>query len=624
MATGKRGARAPFTRLQAEYDGPTEFIATDRSQKPLSYTLVCPAGLPAGTDVRVSVGNVKAFSGIPWRLDGVELQDARGRGREGSEDGRFVIMHVVPGHWRELMRGGDTPAGGGMSGRNRGPVHLCTVLVTTALAPGSRIRFRLAGLLNQQAVDGYMEMRIRRQGAEAFETVGDRVVLRNLPGKVKRLDLRPAQPDEQGRFRVSAFAVDECGNPVTDYTGPLQLIGEGAEDVAEEVEVTKGGRVLIAVDAAADALPLRLHARDADRGLEATSGPLVPKPPTHGVYFGGIHFHTALSIDGDRDLAEAYAYARDYLNLDVIAVTDHAPLGLDWDHTVRVNERFLDEGRFVTIPAWESSNALGHANVFLRTAASTGHPGMWRPETSPSDNPWPDDAIVIPHHTSVNHPVWAKEDYWPNHERGEYWGSYDWTVANERVRLVEMVQARGSMETEWRDDYWGVGATSDTSSVRTALRRGHRVGFVAGTDDHIGFPIQGGGQYIGLTAFLAAELTRDAVWSAMERRRTYATSGMPIVCDFTVNGAPMGSELRLERGKPVRFEAALHGTAPIEVVEIISNDMTIWQAHPGEWDASFEDVELTAALSSSAYFYLRLRQADGHRAWLSPVWVDVR
>jgi len=626
MADKRRGSRALFARLQAEYEGPSDFTATDRTPKLLSYTLVCPAGLPAGTDVRVSVGKVRAFSGVPWRLEGVELQDARGAMREGSEDGRFVIMHVVPRHWRELMRGGDTPAGGGMSGRNRGSVHLCTVLVTTALKAGSRICFRFGGLLSRQTVDGYMEMCIRRQGAEAFETVGDRVVLRNLPGEVRRLDLRPSQPDGHGQFRLSAFAVDECGNPVSGYTGKLQLVGEGAENVAEEVEIKSADRggIQLEIGAGADELPLRIHARDAACNLEATSGPLLPKPRDCGVYFGGIHFHTDISIDGDRDLAEAYAYARDYLNLDVVAVTDHAPMGADWEKTLRINERFLDEGRFVTVPAWESSNALGHANVYLRTPASSGHPGMWRPETSPSDNPWPDDAIVIPHHTSVNHPVWAKGEYWPNHIQGEYWGSYDWSVSSRRVRLVEMVQGRGSMETDWPDCYWGVDAASDTSSVRAALRAGHRVGFVAGTDNHQGFPVQTGGQYIGLTAFMASELTREGVWAAMDQRRTYATSGMPIVCDFAINGERLGGELQLEHGEPVSFDAVLHGTAPIEVVEIVSNDATIWQARPDEWDAEFKDVELSAALRESAYYYLRLRQVDGHRAWLSPVWVDVR
>ena len=37
---------------------------------------------------------------------------------------------------------------------------------------------------------------------------------------------------------------------------------------------------------------------------------------------------------------------------------------------------------------------------------------------------------------------------------------------------------------------------------------------------------------------------------------------------------------------------------------------------------NIDGVELPAPEGDSAYYYLRLRQADGHRAWLSPVWLD--
>ena len=48
-------------------------------------------------------------------------------------------------------------------------------------------------------------------------------------------------------------------------------------------------------------------------------------------------------------------------------MTDHAPIGSGWQECLAGNEEFYDPGRFVTIPAWESSNAYGHANLFLRT-----------------------------------------------------------------------------------------------------------------------------------------------------------------------------------------------------------------------------------------------------------------
>ena len=70
------------------------------------------------------------------------------------------------------------------------------------------------------------------------------------------------------------------------------------------------------------------------------------------------------------------------------------------------------------------------------------------------------------------------------------------------------------------------------------------------------------------------------------------------------------------------FPPALHGTAPIERVEIIANGQCVWQDEPNDWDVEIDEAELPAPEGAWAYYYLRLRQQDGHRAWLSPVWLD--
>ena len=51
-----------------------------------------------------------------------------------------------------------------------------------------------------------------------------------------------------------------------------------------------------------------------------------------------------------------------------------------------------------------------------------------------------------------------------------------------------------------------------------------------------------------MTCFRATELTREAVWQAMDERWTYATSGVPIVCDYAVNGMRSGAEGVLAEG----------------------------------------------------------------------------
>ena len=72
----------------------------------------------------------------------------------------------------------------------------------------------------------------------------------------------------------------------------------------------------------------------------------------------------------------------------------------------------------------------------------------------------------------------------------------------------------------------------------------------------------------------------------------------------------------------VGFDPEPYGTAPIEVVDIISGGQCVWQGKPDAWDVELDGVGLPAPEGDSAYYYLRLRQADGHRAWLSPVWLD--
>ena len=187
--------------------------------------------------------------------------------------------------------------------------------------------------------------------------------------------------------------------------------------------------------------------------------------------------------------------------------------------------------------------------------------------------------------------------------------------------MVEIVQGRSNFEADVLDDYWGIKMGGQGASVQDALELGWRVGFVAGTDNHEGYPTQRPGRYVGMTCYRAAELTRDAIWQALDQRWTYATSGTPIVCDFSVNGNRSGGEGTLTLDGGVVFSASLHGTAPIEIVEIISMGKTVWQQKPNTLDVEIEDEELPEPKGEWAYYYLRLRQQDGHRAWLSPVWL---
>jgi len=151
------------------------------------------------------------------------------------------------------------------------------------------------------------------------------------------------------------------------------------------------------------------------------------------------------------------------------------------------------------------------------------------------------------------------------------------------------------------------------------------------TDDHGAWamPRHGEGPARHLhapTAVQAPALTRRAIFEALHARRCYATTGARIVADFTANGRPMGSEIAQSPGEPRVFEIMIRATAPLDRVQLISCG-TVLAEMPVEPDtldfnATWEDKRPGRPLRD-CYYYIRARQADGHCAWLSPIWFDL-
>jgi len=604
-------------KFTVRYEGTSAFVTANRSPQQVQVILECPDGLAEGADVRVSVSTFHTVSFRESHLASTEVEN-------GS--GAVVVGHGVPRHWTDMTRGGVGPAGGGIVGRPVGEVHLAAVQVRRPLSPGARLVLNFDLLLSVHSdIQGTLRTAVRQPLDEEFLPVGSPFQLTNSPGDPKQIEVRlKPVPNSDGKTRATIFLTDEWLNPIPQG-GSIELDAGGVDGLPARVTVGQGESLIFdELSVSGDGGPVRITARAPHIGAAAQSAPALGKRiGADGHYFGTIHYHTRLSVDGDRDPAASYAYVRDVLNLDVVAMADHAPPGPYWEECLAVNEQFNEDGKFVAIPGWESSTAYGHANLYMRSPDVDAGPWWWDPDRNPSELTWDRDVIVVPHHT--NHGQAIKRGQHRRIAEGIYWGKYDWTYPNERVRLVEMVQQRGSFEADQTDPYWRILDGGQSASVRDALRLGYRIGFVAGTDNHEGHPTQGIGKYSDLTCFRAPELTREAIWQAMDQRRTYATTGAAIIADFSVNGYPSGTEGSLSEGEDVHFSAALHGTAPIEVVEIISNDVTVWQSKPKEWDCELDHIAIPALPGGarSAYYYLRLRQVDGHIAWLSPVWLDL-
>lgn len=172
----------------------------------------------------------------------------------------------------------------------------------------------------------------------------------------------------------------------------------------------------------------------------------------------------------------------------------------------------------------------------------------------------------------------------------------------------------------------------------SALLRGVKMGFVAGGRPAAALlnkilPYEPKYYTPGLTAVFATEVNRESIHQAILNRRCYATTGARIVIGFFIAGLPMGCEISAKAKPGLRFNRHIHGyivgTAPLTNVEILRNGKVIHDFKPTAdvLEFEFDDTEplmkhLLGEERPQCFYYLRIRQKDGHMAWTSPIWIE--
>ncbi|NIA15546.1 MAG: DUF3604 domain-containing protein [Nitrospiraceae bacterium] len=346
----------------------------------------------------------------------------------------------------------------------------------------------------------------------------------------------------------------------------------------------------------------------------------------HTLYWGELHMHSELSACERmraREFPDQFRQYHDARLADFTATTDHDHYTKDYEwHRVRRDADLWNrEGSFVVIPGYEwtpYNRTYGHYNVYFRTTEGARLYDAKQEGCKTPDELWQCleelrlqgvEAFTIPHHPHCEtFPV----DF-------DYYGE-------EYEPLVELIQERGSYEypgcfraprIEW------LNPPVPGCSVRDALMKGCRLGFCGGTDFINARPV---------TAIYAPRLTRNDLFDALMKRRCYATSGEPIVIDFRVDGAFMGSELidRDDEAERV-IEWFVKARTPIRSVQLVRNDRDI-----GEWtdvglDHTFRFVDRQpfreAAFVPARYrrqptvfYYLRVILTNNEVGWSSPTW----
>jgi hypothetical protein len=364
------------------------------------------------------------------------------------------------------------------------------------------------------------------------------------------------------------------------------------------------------VEVAGDEL-MRAAARLSEPQLTGVSNPVLTTDDLQ-LFVGDLHAHDLMShAEGYTD--EVYRWAQEERGLDFVCVPVQAHGWLDndkWTVAKYMNQRHLTEGRFVTFLGFEWQHAgYGDKVVMYLNGDQPYLPPDERRSNCPArlyEALRASDAVAIGHHSAYPYPGWV-----PGTDYAE--------VETDVERVIELWSMHGSSEGYDPDDR-PLSPMNHANTVYDALRRGLRLGFVAGSDTHSGRP--GGSAreprryWGGLTGVWASRLRRPDLFEAIRERRTYALTGARIVVRLSVNGAPMGATLPACTTADVRVDVWAPGK--IAKVELLKNTRVIrvFARRGAEAHLQIEDRP-----HGPAFYHCRVTQADGQLAVSSPVWL---
>lgn len=303
------------------------------------------------------------------------------------------------------------------------------------------------------------------------------------------------------------------------------------------------------------------------------------RPGGRMLYFGDLHNHNAVgyakgSLERSIDLARAH--------LDFFAFTGHAswhdmPVmpenrhmlwvkgfevhSAHWPQTRQLIKDASDD-RFVALLGyeWHSSRFGDYCLIFPED-----QPELFLPSDVEKllDFAAARSAFAIPHH------VGYKQGW-----RGANFAHFRPAVSP----VVEIFSEHGCTESD-RAPYpmlrHSNGGRSTANTIVRQLQQGLRFGFVASSDDHLGYP---GAYGEGVLGVWADSLSAADLFEAIRARRTYALTGDRIVLETTLNDQPMGAALpaTAERQIDVRVEAQ----DAIAMIELVKNGRVIARHFP--------------------------------------------
>jgi hypothetical protein len=297
------------------------------------------------------------------------------------------------------------------------------------------------------------------------------------------------------------------------------------------------------------------------------------------LYFGDLHNHNAVGY-AKGSLERSIDLAREHL--DFFAFTGHAawhdmPTMPENRHMLWVNGfqahtahwpktrqliRDANDERFVALLGYEwHSSAFGDYCLIF----PDDQPELFLPSHVEKllDFAGAKGALAVPHH------VGYKQGW-----RGANFSHFRPAVSP----IVEIFSEHGCTESD-RAAYpmlrHSNGGRSTANTIVRQLAKGRRFGFVASSDDHLGYP---GAYGEGVVGVWADSLSADSLLAALRSRHTFALTGDRIVLEFTLNEQPMGSELPAVADRQI--DVRVEGQDAIAMVELVRNGRVIERFFP--------------------------------------------
>lgn len=499
--------------------------------------------------------------------------------------------------------------------------RLLIARATEDIAPGATIEFHLGAgpgqLRTQNFADHDHQFRVATDvdGDGEFRGIAQSPVVTIVASDpVSVSAVIPSQAKVGQSFEAVLRVEDEFYNRVETYSGLFNLVDENGVTVVQNVAIQSGiGKTQVSISTPG---PHRLRIVSATDNLTGRSNPVrvFNTLPARRLYWGELHGHTGESDGLGLDADEYFDFGCNVAALDFIALTDH---GIpNWPANKEAVRKYHKPGDCVTILATEQNsrfNPRDHNNLYYRRDDATPLPAwpdtyvdyladLWEHYNQHHSN---GQAMTGPHHSAYER-GFAGDDNYP-------FNAWD----DRSARFFEVYSSHGTSEYRNNPRPLATWSLDVSKYMQGGLDMGHKFAVIAASDNHDSKPGRSAwGTYPGgLAAVWANSLDRDSVFDAIWNYQTYGTSADRIYVDFSVDDAPMGSTINGDGVDNIKLYVI--GKEDNLTVDLISNGGAVLQS----WSTTTGVVNVTSVQADGGYYYARVTQENGERAWSTPVWV---